>query len=214
MADATNPRPPTGAAWRALLAAIGWYALATLAAVPPLLLEKGGHLPAGLGYGLMVLVVPLVLLVPVLRAGGARDWLRAPSAGVVETALVFAAVLAANIVIVRLFAVGMPDLGKGGGHGVAFAWLPFLAIAIAAPVAEELFFRGWLWERLSRHWPRRWVATATAIGFAAAHLQYVASVVPATIALTWLRLRGGLRPPLALHLAINTLAAAIALAGG
>ena len=79
-------------------------------------------------------------------------------------------------------------------------------------MAEELFFRGWLWARLSRSWSPPVVAVVTGAAFAMAHAQFAASVLPLTVALTWLRLRdGSLRAPLALHLLMNTLAAATTL---
>ncbi len=207
------PIEATPTPWRALVAAVGWYAMAVLLSVVMILLEQAGLLPRGLGGALALLATPLVLLVPALRTGGAAGWLRAPSAGLGRVALAFLAVIAANLVLIRLLQVPVADLRGGAAAGPEpFALLRFLAIALVAPVAEELFFRGWLWARLSRAWPPRWVALITGLAFAAAHAQYALSILPAAAALSWLRLQGGLRAPMALHLVINTLAAAITLA--
>ena len=210
------PTEPAASPWRALFAAIGWYALATLAAVPPLLLDRAGYLPRGLGGALTILLVPLVLMVPVLRAAPVREWLRLPSAGAEQVVVAFLLVLLVNSQLLPLLPLPVPVADIGATPGGALGWelLRLAGIAFAAPLAEELFFRGWLWSRLSQAWPPRAVAVATCLAFAAAHGQYAASVLPIAVALTWLRLRGGgLRAPLALHLVINTLAAAVTLIG-
>lgn len=204
------PPNSAGSGWRALAAGGAWYLAAAAAAVPFVLLDQAGRLPRGLGAGLAMLVVPLVLLVPVLRAAPLRDWLRPPSAGAWQVVLAFVLVLLANRLVMLL--VPVADIGARGAAG-GWALLGLAAIAFAAPLGEELFFRGWLWARLSRAWPPRVVAAATCLAFAAAHGQYAASVLPVALALTWLRLAGGgLRAPLALHLAMNTLAAGVTLA--
>ena len=200
--------------WRSLIAAVAWYALAVTLSVIMILLEQAGRLPRGLGAALAMLATPLVLLIPALRAGGAPGWLRAPAAGLGRVGLAFVAVIVANLVLIHLLQVPVADLrGAPAAGPEPYAALRFLAIALAAPVAEELFFRGWLWSRLSRTWPPHRVALATGLAFAAAHAQYALSILPAAAALSWLRLQGGVRAPLILHLAINTLAAAVSLAG-
>ncbi len=210
--------PNPGSPWRALIVAGAWYLLASAVAAPFVLLDQAGRLPPGMGGALAMLAVPGLLLVPVLRTAPLREWLRPPSAGPVQVVLAFALVLLVNRWLVPLLGVPMADIGAvaaGPAAPAATGWhlLRLAAIAVAAPLGEELFFRGWLWRRLAVAWSPPAVALATGLAFAAAHGQFAASVLPLTLALTWLRLNGGgLRAPLALHLAMNTFAAAVTVA--
>jgi tetratricopeptide (TPR) repeat protein/membrane protease YdiL (CAAX protease family) len=52
-------------------------------------------------------------------------------------------------------------------------WLTFVGIAIAAPIAEEILFRGLLYGALQRWLSPRWTIVVTAVVFAAVHLQPV-----------------------------------------
>ena len=196
--------------WRALAVAVCWYVAAALAGVPFVLLENAGRLPPSMGAALTALVVPAVLLWPTLRAGLARALLHPPMGRPVRVGLVFVLVLIANKAMLALLPVPVAEMAPTGLN--FWVVVRSAAIALAAPVAEELFFRGWLWARLSRSWSPNVVATVTGVAFALAHAQYAASVLPITVALSWLRLRDdSLRAPLALHLAMNVFAVAVTL---
>jgi membrane protease YdiL (CAAX protease family) len=83
-----------------------------------------------------------------------------------------------------------------------------LVMLVVAPLAEELFFRGWLWERLREHWPAPVVAVVTCALFIWAHGDIALAVLPGAVAVTAARLWcGGLRASLLLHVVLNLLAA-------
>jgi len=46
-------------------------------------------------------------------------------------------------------------------QNAAIAAIHIAFLALLAPVAEELFFRGWLWTALRKTWPPAWTLTAT-----------------------------------------------------
>ena len=87
--------------------------------------------------------------------------------------------------------------------------------ALAAPVFEELLFRGFAIPPLARHIGAGPAILLTAVIFGGLHGSDPAAVVPLTalgVALGWLRVRSGsLWPPLALHVVNNVVAIAIAL---
>ena len=87
--------------------------------------------------------------------------------------------------------------------------LLFYGICFAAPLGEELAFRGYLWYHLERRLPPVAVWLVTSLLFASYHLDPVQSLalVPTALFLGWLRLTSGsIWPAVAGHFANNALA--------
>lgn len=100
--------------------------------------------------------------------------------------------------------------------GVLDPWLIVLAIVIAAPIAEETFFRGVVFNAWLREGGRRYAYLGSAALFAVIHLSLV-SLVPIFalgLVLAWVYERNGraLLAPMAMHAVVNGLSVAIALA--
>lgn len=105
--------------------------------------------------------------------------------------------------------IGGPIPGDAG----YVAWN--LAVVVAgAPLAEELFFRGWLWGGLRRHWGVWRTGLMTGLLFLAFHGTYgdwrlLVVLVPMVVLMTLARHFGGsVRASLAVHVANNALATA------
>jgi membrane protease YdiL (CAAX protease family) len=84
-------------------------------------------------------------------------------------------------------------------------------IVILGPFAEELFFRGWLWTGLRKHWELLPTAALTSTLWVAIHwqrgLSMLALLVPAAVILAVARHLGqSVRAPIALHLVFNLVA--------
>jgi membrane protease YdiL (CAAX protease family) len=103
-----------------------------------------------------------------------------------------------------------PEILAGGLHGnVLAALVRLVLIAILAPVSEEFFFRGWLWEAL---WRRGFSPVTTAVITAIPWLLLhgvdspwrVAFLVPAAVIFSVARHFGGsVRASLAVHMTNN-----------
>lgn len=90
-------------------------------------------------------------------------------------------------------------------------------ILVLAPVAEELFFRGWLWTGLRRHWGPGRAFAATAVPFLLLHLPYgvvsMLLLVPVTAAVSVARERcGSVYASMLVHFVNNACAVAAAFA--
>jgi membrane protease YdiL (CAAX protease family) len=85
-------------------------------------------------------------------------------------------------------------------------WLAVLAIVILAPIAEELFFRGVIFNVFLREGGRRWAFIGSSALFAIIHLSLVA-LIPIFVlglALAWVYERtGNLLAPITMHLVVN-----------
>lgn len=87
------------------------------------------------------------------------------------------------------------------------------AVALGAPIFEEVVFRGYLWRALTPVGGATTAWLATTALFCAYHLDPVQSValVPTALVLGWLRWRsGGLLAPMAAHFVNNALGVALA----
>jgi membrane protease YdiL (CAAX protease family) len=93
-------------------------------------------------------------------------------------------------------------------------WLAVLAIVILAPIAEELFFRGVVFNAFLREGGRRWAFVGSSALFAAIHLSLVAFVpiFLLGLALAWVYDRtNNLLAPIAMHVVVNGASVVIAL---
>lgn len=84
-----------------------------------------------------------------------------------------------------------------------------LIVAIAAPIIEELFFRGLLLRAVERRWGRRWALWGPALLFGGIHLQLLQFPALSLIGLVlgWLTLRyDRLGPAIWAHIAFNSVA--------
>jgi len=111
------------------------------------------------------------------------------------------------------------DAGAPGAPSTATAIAIFAAIAVAAPIGEEIAFRGYLFPALTR-WRGPWIgAIVTALLFGAAHvLVYPLVFLPAlaffgfgACLLFWFT--GSLLPSICLHAINNAIAAGVLLGG-
>ena len=112
-----------------------------------------------------------------------------------------AVVVAVGVAISTLYEMLMKHLGMetpsalpSDFTGTWYAWavLGFFAIVVA-PVAEEIFFRGFLFTGISRHYGYAWGALASAVLFSMAHMQ-PGALVPIFILgflLAWLYMKTG-----------------------
>ena len=93
-------------------------------------------------------------------------------------------------------------------------WLTVIAIVILAPIAEEVFFRGVVFNAWLREGGRRYAYIGSAALFAVIHLSPV-SLVPIFalgLALAWVYERtGSLLAPMAMHATVNGISVALAL---
>ncbi len=93
-------------------------------------------------------------------------------------------------------------------------WLVVLSIVILAPIAEEVFFRGVVFNAWRREGGRRWAFIGSSILFAIIHISVVA-LVPIFLlglALAWIYERtGNLLAPIAMHATVNGISVAFAL---
>jgi len=93
-------------------------------------------------------------------------------------------------------------------------WLVILAVVILAPIAEEVFFRGVVFNAWLREGGRRWAFIGSSALFALIHASIVA-LVPIFLlglALAWIYQRtGNLLAPIAMHAMVNGVSVALAL---
>jgi membrane protease YdiL (CAAX protease family) len=93
-------------------------------------------------------------------------------------------------------------------------WLVVVALVILAPIAEELFFRGVVFNALRREGGRRWAYLGSSALFAVIHLDLVV-LVPLFLlglALAWVYERtNNLLAPIAMHATVNAISVAVAL---
>jgi len=98
--------------------------------------------------------------------------------------------------------------------GLLDPWLVVLAVVILAPIAEEVFFRGVVFNAWLREGGRRWAFMGSSALFALIHLSLVA-LVPIFLlglALAWVYQRtGNLLAPISMHLTVNGISVAFAL---
>ncbi len=88
---------------------------------------------------------------------------------------------------------------------------------VAAPVAEETFFRGFLFPTLRGRWGTVWAALASAVLFAALHFD-VGSMIPFTVIgllLVWAYVvSGSLWAAIFAHFAFNSISLVVGIAVG
>ena len=93
-------------------------------------------------------------------------------------------------------------------------WLVIIAVVIVAPVAEEAFFRGVVFNAWRREAGRRWAFVGSAALFAAIHLSLL-SLLPIFVlglGLAWVYDRTkSLLAPMAMHATVNGISVALAL---
>ncbi|NHZ70582.1 MAG: CPBP family intramembrane metalloprotease [Proteobacteria bacterium] len=143
-----------------------------------------------------------------------RDWWGVPAGMGLQIAI---ALITAPLIF-WLFPDGPPQQGVAEVAGQSETFVEqlavFVAVAIGAPLIEEVIFRGMLLSALSR-WMSRWLTIVASAGvFAGVHLldPNAIAVVPGLfflgVALAWAATwKGDLSLPIALHSGINTLAA-------
>jgi uncharacterized protein len=160
--------------------------------------------------------------------GRARDWLAGVRWGV-GAFLMFNIVIGLAIQLVaRLLDAELPQpqeaLRQMAADPVTVPWL-LLTAAIVAPVAEELFFRGLLFQALRRRLSAGWGIVISASLFAGAHvlaeptgaagLLVFVLILPLGMLLAWLLERTGtLAAPIVAHATFNLMTAAVLIAGG
>jgi membrane protease YdiL (CAAX protease family) len=89
-----------------------------------------------------------------------------------------------------------------------------LAVVVLAPIAEELFFRGIVFNAWLREGGRRWAYIGSAALFAAVHLSLVSAlpIFLLGLALAWVYERTrNLLAPIAMHATVNGISVTIAL---
>jgi membrane protease YdiL (CAAX protease family) len=126
------------------------------------------------------------------------------------------ATVVAGAVIAGLQAIGIEPEPQVAGKAIATVdpWLVVLSVVIMAPVAEEVFFRGVVFNALRREVGRRWAFLGSAALFGVIHLELV-GVVPLFLlglALAWIYERtDNLLAPVAMHATVNAISVALAL---
>ncbi|GMQ97646.1 MAG: CPBP family intramembrane metalloprotease [Acidimicrobiia bacterium] len=143
-----------------------------------------------------------------------RDWWGVPAGMGLQIAI---ALITAPLII-WLFPDGPPEQGvaeiAGQSETIVEQLAVFAAVAVGAPLIEEIIFRGMLLAALARRLSRWPSILLSAVIFAGVHLldPNAIAVIPGLfllgVALAWAAMRtGNLSLPIALHSGINLLAA-------
>ena len=112
--------------------------------------------------------------------------------------------------------LGIPPEPQAAERAIALLdpWLVVVAVVILAPIAEEVFFRGVVFNAFLREGGRWWAFIGSAALFSLIHLSLV-SLVPIFLlglALAWVYDRtGSLLAPMAMHATVNGISVALAL---
>ncbi|MBE0411244.1 MAG: CPBP family intramembrane metalloprotease [Anaerolineales bacterium] len=122
----------------------------------------------------------------------------------------FVATIVSALVGVLLGAVGLESLADLQPQLAKYSWLTLLALAVTGPVVEEILYRGYLIERVTKLTRRVWVAAGVSwLTFTGVHLGFfgLGATLNATVlsaALVWLYVRErSIWPVLVLH-ALNS----------
>jgi membrane protease YdiL (CAAX protease family) len=169
----------------------------------------------------MLLVSWLLVLRPRALAGlplppGTNPWAALLSGvgwGVLAT--IGASLVAGAVALVfESLGIRLPAQTAEQAIGLVEPWLAVLAIVILAPIAEEIFFRGVVFNALLREGGRRWAYLGSAALFAVIHLEPI-SILPLFLlglALAWVYERSrNLLAPMAMHATVNGIAVALVL---
>jgi len=235
---AVQPRRRRYASWRptsALLAVVIAFIVGQAAALAVQLIAGSSpeKIDGATAVSLILFdVVMLTVIIAFARRGA--DRLTAATLGIRRTAFgpalgwilaIYFGVIALEglyaLLITALGAGGVErqDIGSPGAPSTATAIAVFAAIAVAAPIAEEVAFRGYLFPAFTR-WRGPWIgAIVTALLFGAAHfLVYPLVFLPAlaffgfgACLLFWFT--GSLLPSICLHAINNAIAAGVLLGG-
>lgn len=128
----------------------------------------------------------------------------------------FVSTLAIAGMAALLDALGMPPEPQTAERAIAMLdpFVVVLAVVILAPIAEEVFFRGVVFNAWLREGGRRWAFLGSSALFAIIHLSLV-SLVPIFLlglALAWVYDRTrSLLAPIAMHATVNGISVALAL---
>lgn len=136
----------------------------------------------------------------------------------VRNGLILAAlVVAAGLLISFLYDILMTSLGEGPPStvaqdftqtGLGLAIIVLLAVVVA-PIAEETFFRGFLFTGIGKRYGYGWGAVLSALFFAVAHVMQPGALLPIFILgllLAWLYIRtGSIWTCILAHLAYNSI---------
>ncbi len=136
-------------------------------------------------------------------------WLRS----LTYAGLAFVAILAVNVgwtwVMERYGLPGQPDLVLVFGEGPLGMLAALLAAGIIAPVAEEIFFRGFLFAGLRDRWGLAAGLVLSSVIFGLVHLTpgVMVPIILMGMLLAWLyQATGSLWPPILLHGVYNAVA--------
>jgi uncharacterized protein len=147
-----------------------------------------------------------------------RDPIRAVAAGLGWGVLAWIGSTIVLFLVSELLArIGRPPPVGPAEQAIALLnpWLVTVAIVVFAPIAEELFFRGIVFNAWLREAGRMWAYVGSAALFAAIHLS-LESLLPIFLlglALAWVYQRtGNLLAPITMHATVNGISVAIALA--
>lgn len=126
------------------------------------------------------------------------------------------ATLVAAAVVLLLERIGIEPEPQAAERAIAMLdpWLVILAVVILAPVAEEIFFRGVVFNALLREGGRRWAFIGSSVLFAIIHISLVAllPIFLLGLALAWIyRRTDNLLAPIAMHATVNGISVALAL---
>ena len=128
----------------------------------------------------------------------------------------FGATLVSAGVVWLLESIGFDAEPQAAERAIALVdpWLVVVAVVILAPIAEEIFFRGVVFNAWLREGGRRWAFLGSSALFALIHISVVA-LVPIFLlglALAWIYQRtGNLLAPIAMHATVNGISVALAL---
>jgi membrane protease YdiL (CAAX protease family) len=223
--------PARRAPWKLLAWAVLWVALASLGSFAVslafglvLYFTNDGYVLEALqepdigGVHLVLSTLTLMLLLSwfglrnARRAGGdlreGLGWL--PIRNRRQVAVITGALLAYGLVLPFLDINPYPELAQNIRAVNPLLLVPAaLLVAVFGPVAEELFFRGWLWTALRKYRSAPWTMLATGLLWYAIHyshgLLYMALLLPPIIMITLVRQIGGsLRASILVHIIYNT----------
>lgn len=232
IAEPLGSRPES--AWRLVLVAVGWILL-TQAATFVIGFFAGFfraslHLQAGLVYEILtrsaysfatasVILTAAIMRGRIIGAGDIRAGLGDNPPSRLPILVVLAVVIASYAGLLEYGVITVrPDLANRYSSLSIYFQLPqFLIVAFLVPVAEELFFRGWLWTGLRQRWNALSTASLTAVFWLVLHFEQglfaPVALIPVALVLSLARqFSNSVRPAILLHVIYNLIVAGMPLA--